>query len=94
MNKVDASTIARTICLALALVNQVLTILGHSMINIDDETITIAVSTIWTIVASIIAWWKNNSFTDAAIEADKYLYDLKTAYVDDVTKVTEEVKED
>ena len=30
-----------------------------------------------TIVTAIIAWWKNNSFTQEAIEADKYLDQLR-----------------
>ncbi len=76
-NKIDAGTVARTICLALALVNQLLTMTGHSMINIDDETITTAVSEVWLIIASIWAWWKNNSFSELAIEADQYLNDLR-----------------
>ena len=77
MSKVDARTVARTICLFMALVNQVLTIMGHSMINIDDETITTAVSSIWVIAAALWAWWKNNSFTETAIAADNYLNELR-----------------
>jgi len=77
MSKVDARTIARTICLFMALVNQVLTIMGYSMINIDDETITNAVSTLWVIGAASWAWWKNNSFTEPAIAADNYLQELR-----------------
>ena len=76
-NNVNAGTVARTICLALALINQLLTMTGHSMINIDDATITNTVSEVWLIVAASWAWWKNNSFTDAAIEADRYLTDLR-----------------
>ena len=30
-----------------------------------------------TIGASLWAWWKNNSFTKPAIEADKYMHHLK-----------------
>ena len=76
-NKINASPIARTICLALALVNQFLTMLGHSMINIDDATITNAVSEVWLIVAAVWAWWKNNPFTEEAIKADSYLQELR-----------------
>ena len=75
--KISAGTIARTIILALALINQVLTATGHSMINIADEDINMLVSTIFTIVTAIIAWWKNNSFTQSALEADDYLNELK-----------------
>lgn len=76
-NKINAGTVARTINLGLALVNQILTMSGHSMINIDDATITNAVSEVWIIVAAGWAWWKNNSFTEDAIEADRYLEDLR-----------------
>ncbi len=70
--KISAGTIARTIVLALALVNQVLVALGISPIEIGDETITTVVSLIFTIVAAVAAWWKNNSFTAKAIAADQY----------------------
>ncbi len=47
------------------------------MINIDDATITNVVSEAWLIVAASRAWWKNNSITETAIEADRYLEDLR-----------------
>lgn len=75
--KISAGTIARTIILCLALINQVLTATGHSMINIADEDVNLLVSTIFTIVSAIIAWWKNNSFTKAAIEADAVMKEKK-----------------
>lgn len=74
---ISAGTIARTLCLALALVNQGLTITGHAVLPIDDDTINQAVSLVFTVGASVAAWWKNNSFTGAALEADKYLVQLK-----------------
>ena len=69
--KISAGTIARTIILALALVNQILVVNGIQAIPIEDEDINLLVSTAWTVVASVVAWWKNNSFTKKAIEADK-----------------------
>jgi SPP1 family holin len=75
--KISAGTIARTIILALALINQVLTATGHGMINIADEDVNLLVSTIFTIVTAIVAWWKNNSFTKAAIEADAIMKEKK-----------------
>ena len=71
--KVTAGTVARTIVLLLALANQVLTMCGIPVLPIADETVNTAVSTVWTIVAAVVAWWKNNSFTQAAIEADEVL---------------------
>lgn len=70
---ISAGTIARTLCLLLALVNQGLTITGHAILPIDDDTINQAVSLVFTVGASVTAWWKNNSFTNAAQAADKYM---------------------
>lgn len=74
---ISAGTIARTLCLLLALVNQGLTITGHAVLPIDDDTINQAVSLVFTVGASVAAWWKNNSFTGAALEADKFMAALK-----------------
>lgn len=68
--KVTAGTIARTIILILALINQILTSTGHPVIPISDETVTQVVTLIFTIVTALIAWWKNNSFTQAALAGD------------------------
>lgn len=70
-------TIIRTVLLVLALVNQCLTMSGHAILPISDEEVTELISLIFTIVTSVWAWWKNNSFTKNAIEADQYLKDLK-----------------
>lgn len=75
--KISAGTAARTVILLLALVNQVLTVTGHSIINISDEDINTLISTGFTIIASVIAWWKNNSFTSAAIAGDELKDKLK-----------------
>ena len=69
--KISAGTIARTIILILALVNQCLSMAGIQVIPIEDETINTIVTSLWTVGASLVAWWKNNSFTQAAILADK-----------------------
>ena len=75
MKKINITkgTLIRTILLVLALINQILAVFGKSPIPIDDDTVTNLISTAWTVIASLIAWWKNNSFTDKAIEADKVL---------------------
>ena len=77
MRKISPGTIARTICLALALINQILAATGHSIIPIDDETVQLLVSTLVTVVTAIITWWKNNSFTQAAIKGDEVMKQLK-----------------
>ena len=70
---ITKGTLIRTILLVLALINQVLAVFGKSPIPIDDDTLTNFISTAWTFIASLIAWWKNNSFTKKAIEADEVL---------------------
>ena len=71
--KVTPATIARTVCLVLALVNQVLSVCGRSPLPIEDETVSQFISLLMTTAASLTAWWKNNSFTQKAILADKML---------------------
>ena len=75
--KISKGTLIRTIVLALALINQVLAMLGLSPLNIADDDISTVISTAWTIISAVIAWWKNNSFTDAAIRADDFMHSLK-----------------
>ena len=76
-NKISAATIARTAVLLLALTNQVLCALGKSPLPIESETLNQLVTTGITTVAALISWWKNNSFTKEAIEADGFMLQLK-----------------
>lgn len=76
-NKVSYQTIARTVVLVLALVNQILASTGKVPLNLDESVVYDAASLVFTIVSAVVACWKNNSFTKKAIEADKYLEDLK-----------------
>jgi SPP1 family holin len=69
--KISAGTIARTACLLLALLNQVLCALGKSPLPIESETLNQLVTSGITVIAALVAWWKNNSFTKEAIAADK-----------------------
>ena len=68
---ISAGTIARTACLLLALTNQVLSALGKPVLPIESETVEQLVTAGITTIAALIAWWKNNSFTHAALEGDK-----------------------
>ena len=75
--KIKPDTIARTIVLALALVNQILANFGKGTIQIAENDVYQVVSLIFTIGSVITAWWWNNSFTKHAIRADNYLDSLK-----------------
>lgn len=70
-------TVIRTAVLALALINQVLYIFGINPLPLENDTLTQLITAGFTVAASIWAWWKNNSFSPAAQEADKFLKELK-----------------
>lgn len=70
---ITAGTLARTIILALALINQILSATGHPILPIEDAQVETLVTTAWTVVAAMVAWWKNNSFTAAAKSADEVM---------------------
>lgn len=75
--KIEKMTIVRTAVLLFALVNQVLTISGYNPLPFTDEDFGQAVSMVLTVGASLWAWWKNNSFTQAAIEVDEQLKEMR-----------------
>ena len=74
---IKTDTIARTIVLALALINQFLAIFGKGALPFTNDDIYQVVSLAATFITSGVAWWKNNSFTKAAIEADTYLTEVR-----------------
>lgn len=67
---VTVQTWARTLVLLLALISQLCVILGKRTEAIDvdrwQEYVTYAI----TVIGSVWAWWKNNSFTKDAQVAD------------------------
>ena len=75
---ITAGTLARTIILALALINQILSAAGHPVLPIEDAEVETLVSTAWTVIAALIAWWKNNSFTAAAKAGDEVMKQEKS----------------
>ena len=77
MKNVKIDTIVRTVVLIIALANQALAIAGKEAFPVTEDQVYQIVSLIATVGASVWAWWKNNSFTRAAIEADKVLANLK-----------------
>ena len=81
--EITGGTIARTLILFLALINQLLSASGHAVIPIEDATIETLVSTALTIVTALIAWWKNNSFTYAARLGDFHMRKAKREAAED-----------
>ena len=75
--KPSKPTIATTILLIVSLVNLVLTNTGHSPLPFSDKQIADGVSMGFSVVMTIVAWWRNNSFTYAALKGDERMRELK-----------------
>lgn len=72
-NKITAATLARTAVLLLALTNQLLSAAGKPVLPIESTVLEQLVTAGITTVAALIAWWKNNSFTTAALHGDELM---------------------
>jgi len=75
--KISAGTLTRTAVLGLALANQLLSAAGKPLLPIESTQLEQMISAGFTVGAALAAWWKNNSFTAAAIEADDFMARLK-----------------
>ena len=75
--KISAGTLTRTAVLGLALANQLLSAAGKPLLPIESAQLEQMISTGFTVGAALAAWWKNNSFTPEAIEADDFMTRLK-----------------
>lgn len=71
--KVSKETIVRTVVLFVALLNTVLNACGKNPLPFSDDEVYTGVSAVVATVAAIWAWWKNNSFTAAAVKTDEVL---------------------
>ena len=69
----DKGTIIRTSVLVVALINQGFVMAGWDMLPWTDGDIQLFITGAFTVVASAVAWWKNNSVTKKAIHNDKFL---------------------
>ena len=76
-SKASIATLARTAALAFALANQVSSAAGKPLLPIESSEVEQFVTTGLTIATALVSWWKNNSFTPEAIEADDFLCQLK-----------------
>ena len=57
--------------------NQLLSAAGKPLLPIDNAQLEQMISTGFTVGAALAAWWKNNSFTPEAIEADAFMARMK-----------------
>lgn len=95
--KPTKETIVRVVVTAVAVINAVATMLGapQDLLNIDQTTAGIiyeGVSAVVTVVTTVWATWKNNSFTQPAITADGIKDLLKDGY--ELVDAVDELKKD
>lgn len=69
--------ILRGAFMLLGLINAILAMYGKSPLPISETDITNLFSALWVMISALWAYWKNNSFTVEAIEADKVLKEYK-----------------
>lgn len=70
MKNLDKGTVIRTVLLLMALINQTLIMFGKPVLPISEDQVTsladtlyLAGSMIFTIVTTLVAWFKNNYVT-------------------------------
>lgn len=83
---VSPETWARTIILFLALVNQILAILGKGQIEIAENDIYQICTLVFTTVSTLWAWWKNNSFSQSAQDGDAVMKALESGELEYTVK--------
>lgn len=71
MKNFDKGTVIRTVLLFMALINQTLILFGKPILPISEDQVTsladtlyLAFSMIFTIVTTLMAWFKNNYVTE------------------------------
>ena len=74
---ISKGTIVRTIMLVIVLLNMILQHFGLDIINVDESEILSLVEIVIELAVIIVAFWKNNSFSNKAIKADEFLKNLK-----------------
>lgn len=75
--KISKATILRTILILLVVVNLILKKLGFDPLNISKNEIAQFLELALEIAVIIASWWYNNSFSESALKAQKYLQELR-----------------
>lgn len=75
--KISKGTIVRTIMLIIVVVNMILQHFGIDIIKVDESEVLSFVEIVLELAVIIVTFWKNNSFSKKAIQADEFLKTLK-----------------
>lgn len=89
MYNISKGTIVRTIMLLIVIVNLILKACGKPLIDIEEHTLFYWLEVVLEIGVIITTFWKNNSFSKAAIKADNFMRKLKNGESDNLTFETQ-----
>lgn len=76
--KITTGTIVRTIMIVIVVINFILKAIGKPVIDIEEGTVAAYVEVFIEVAMVLVGFWKNNSFSEAAIKADEFLKSLKS----------------
>ena len=62
MNQNKIAILVRTCVLFVALVNQLLMVFGYTILPITEQQISELCTALFTVIASLWAWWTDNKF--------------------------------
>lgn len=74
--KVSVGSYVRLALLLISVVNLALRCFGADTLPMNNEAVEDFVSVAFTVASTLAAYWKNNSFTSAALAADETLKKL------------------
>lgn len=77
MKGIKKSTVVRTILFVVVLINLILKAMGKEVIEVDEGTVYSFIETLVSVAILVLGFWKNNSYTENAKKADKYLEALR-----------------
>ncbi len=77
--KISKGTLIRTVMFIVVVINFCLEKFGIDIIPADENKITMVIEYLIEIAVLVVGFWKNNSFSPAAIKADEVLKELKNS---------------
>lgn len=82
MYNISKGTIVRAIMFVIVLINLFLKAIGKPIIEVDEGSLGCFIEYAFSAAVLIYTFWKNNSFSKAAIKADEFLKKLKNGETD------------
>lgn len=73
MDNQKVAAIVRLLVLLYAVLNSVLLMFGINPLPFTEEEVSAGITAVLAVVASVLAWWKNNNITKAAQESQRQL---------------------